>query len=137
MNIIVCVDDNNGMMFHNRRQSQDRQLREYVLHMVSASSCKLWVNSYTIKQFSGDYGNRIIVDDFFLEKSSECDYCFVENTDIIPYTDKINRIILFKWNRIYPADKFFTLDISNWKLEESLEFAGSSHEKITKEIYHR
>ena len=27
MNIIICLDDNNGMMFNKRRQSQDRILR--------------------------------------------------------------------------------------------------------------
>ena len=28
MNIIVCVDDNNGMMFNKRRVSQDVEVRE-------------------------------------------------------------------------------------------------------------
>lgn len=30
MIIIVCADNNNGMMFNNRRQSQDRTLRDHL-----------------------------------------------------------------------------------------------------------
>ena len=34
MKVIVCVDDNNGMMFNNRRQSRDRILIEDVVKNV-------------------------------------------------------------------------------------------------------
>ena len=34
MKVIVCVDDNNGMMFNNRRQSRDRILIEDVVKSV-------------------------------------------------------------------------------------------------------
>ena len=30
MKVIVCVDDNNGMMFNNRRQSRDEKVIEKV-----------------------------------------------------------------------------------------------------------
>ena len=53
------------------------------------------------------------------------------------HKEKIEKVILFHWNRDYPADTYFTLDISGWTLEESEEIAGYSHEKITKEIYNR
>ena len=38
MRVIVAVDDRNGMLFHNRRQSQDRVLRERILSMTQGSS---------------------------------------------------------------------------------------------------
>ena len=62
------------------------------------------------------------------------------NTDSINnYIEKIDNIIIYKWNRIYPSDLYFDIDIKNgqWKLIETEEFQGSSHEKITKEIYRR
>lgn len=34
MIIILCLDNNNGMMFNDRRQSQDRGLREYIAEMT-------------------------------------------------------------------------------------------------------
>ena len=51
--------------------------------------------------------------------------------------DRIEKVILFKWNRNYPADTFFSLDLSGYTLEKTEDFAGNSHEKITKEIYRR
>ena len=34
MNIIVCLDDKNGMMFNKRRQSQDKLLRSDIKELV-------------------------------------------------------------------------------------------------------
>lgn len=34
MIIILCLDNNNGMMFNDRRQNQDRGLREYIAEMT-------------------------------------------------------------------------------------------------------
>ena len=50
MNIIVCLDDKNGMMFHQRRQSTDRELRKHVLRFVAEG--QLWMSPYTSSQFS-------------------------------------------------------------------------------------
>ena len=65
------------------------------------------------------------------------DYCFVENLEIENFRDKIEKIILCKWNRKYPGDFFFTIDVNDgsWKLKGVEEFSGSSHEKITLEVY--
>ena len=72
-----------------------------------------------------------------MEKAGEKDYCFVENLEIENFRDKIEKIILCKWNRKYPGDFFFTIDVNdgNWKLIDVEEFSGSSHEKITLEGY--
>lgn len=37
MNIMVAVDGNGGMIFNNRRQSQDSVLREYILNISKGS----------------------------------------------------------------------------------------------------
>lgn len=131
MIVIVCVDDNKGMMFNHRRQSQDKKLREHILNMVSPSI--LWMNSYSKRQFLED--NRVVVDEAFLEKAAKNEYCFIENIDVTPYADKVEKIILFQWNRKYPADTFFPMNLSEWTFVESEDFAGDSHDKITKEIY--
>ena len=56
---------------------------------------------------------------------------------MFPDTANIESVVLYKWNRVYPADQYFTMDLSDWKLVETAEFAGSSHEKITEESYER
>ncbi len=139
MNIIVCVDDNYGMMFNNRRQSQDRVLREHILSLSSRS--RLWINHYTEKQFSQDSNSaeHLNVDDDFLDKAAPGEYCFVEDAPVASYESNTEKIILFKWNRKYPGDFHFDIDLSGkgWKLTSSEDFPGFSHEKITMEVYER
>lgn len=137
MILIIAVDDDYGMMFHNRRQSQDRVLREKILGLIGGKC--LWMNPYTKKQFTeiGDTA-QIHVEDGFLEKVPLGDYCFVENEPVSSYEDQIEKIVLFKWNRKYPSD--FYLDIhlqDNWEIVSTVEFAGYSHDKITMEVYER
>ena len=132
---IVCVDDNNGMMFNHRRQSQDRVLREHVLR--EADGEVVWMNAYSAKQFADAEPSRLKVCENFLEQAGNGEFCFVEDQDLRPYMDRTREIILYKWNRVYPADFRFEVDLSSRKLEESEEFAGLSHEKITRERYIR
>lgn len=136
MIIIAVVDDNNGIAFNNRRQSQDRLLREHILSMTENKP--LWMNHYSEKQFVDIEGkNQIIVDDLFLQKVASGEYCFIENTAVSLYKNRIEKIILFKWNRKYPADMYFDVDLTSpeWKLQYTDEIKGFSHEKITEEIY--
>ena len=133
MNVFVCLDDKNGMMFVNRRQSRDAVVIEKIISMVADR--KLWMNSYSAKIFA-DYNGLIQVDDAFLDKADHDEFCFVEDQNISPYLPKINQIVVFKWNRHYPADRYFDVVLENtWKLVATEEFSGNSHEKITMEIY--
>lgn len=134
---MAIVDNANGMMFHKRRQSQDRIVREKILSMAAGK--KLWMNAYSHRQFAKMDGEQIAEAEAFLESAGQGEYCFVENVPLAPYEEKIEKLILFHWNRRYPGDFFLDLDLSEkqWKLTESSEFAGSSHEKITMEIYCR
>lgn len=133
MIIIVALDDNSGMMFNERRQSMDRVLRERILSLVSEG--RLLMNRYTESQFEPD--ERIVADDDFLENAKDGDFCFVENEHIAPYENKIKKIVIFRWNRKYPGDFFFDIDLSTWTLSDTEEFRGSSHDKITMEVYIR
>lgn len=135
MIIIVCVDDNFGMMFNNRRQSQDNILRKRILQYIDNK--RLLMNSYSASQFNIFENEKLIIADNFMDIAKENDYCFVENIDIIQYVDKIEKIIMYHWNRTYPADMYFKLILNQsiWKLETSVNFVGSSHEKITEEVY--
>ncbi len=107
-------------------------MRQKILS-VSAGH-KLYVNAYTAKQFAADPNAEhiIVVEDFSgdFEKGA---FCFVEN--ILPDIEKIEKIILFKWNRIYPADFWFSYDLSEWQLMKSDVFKGNSHDQITMEVY--
>ena len=44
MKIIACLDDNNGLLFNNRRQSRDRVVIEDILK--DCHNSKLWINNF-------------------------------------------------------------------------------------------
>lgn len=132
MRVIVCLDDNEGMLFNKRRQSKDRKVLENIAGMTES----IWIHSFSEKLFAeAEISPKVTVDDAFLEKAGEQEYCFVENMQLLPHVDKIEELIIYHWNRKYPAD--FKLDIpyKRWKKISKEEFVGFSHEKITKERY--
>ena len=141
MILIACVDDNGGMMFNRRRQSQDRILRRHILQMAAGS--RLWMNAYTFGQFkqekAQENASQIQVAEDFPDRAGAGEYCLCENTDFHPWEDQVEQVVLFHWNRTYPADLYleqiFSLD--GWYCTKTEEFPGSSHEKITKEVYKR
>lgn len=136
---MAAVDKHGGLMFNRRRQSQDRVLRQKIREMARESI--LWLSPYSRKQFESDTEPEIRVDEAFMEKAGTGEYCFIEDVSAAPYADRIEKIVLFHWNRDYPGDFFFDIDVSAppWKVVESEteEFPGSSHEKITKEVFAR
>lgn len=133
MTVMLCIDDKGGMMFNHRRQSRDQVLQEHILNLIG--DARLWVSRYSRKLFPNDGQAEIYTDEDFLEKAQKGDFCFAEDKDISLYEEKIERLIIFRWNRVYPADTFLELDLNRYTLEKTENFEGNSHEKITKEIY--
>ena len=139
MRVFVCVDDACGVMFNRRRQSMDRVLREYVTSACAGP--KLYMSLYSAGQFSDTDREAvtIIADDDFLTKAESGDYCFIEDKIGQLRLDAVDMLYLVRWNRRYPADTFFRTDPkgAGFRLEKVEEFAGSSHEKITVEVYRK
>ena len=132
MKLIVCLDDNNGMLFNKRRQSSDRVLRERVLTLTAGT--RLWMNAYSKKQFSED--TDVLVDEQFLKKAGQGEYCFAENADILSVADTIETLVVYRWNTTYPADVWFPATLLDGKTPTyTADFAGYSHPRITEEIY--
>lgn len=136
MKIIVCLDDKNGMLFHNRRQSSDRILSNKIMELTGKS--KLWMHPYSYKLFDMTAQN-ICIDPLFLQKAGEAEYCFVETEDITDCAANVEEIILFRWNRTYPADLYFPVGLLKdfSKKDEIVTFRGNSHDEITMEVYTR
>lgn len=132
MIVIVCVDNSLGMLFNNRRQSRDSVLISKIIE--TSASKRLLISEFSSSLFDG---LNAVVNERFLDIAEDGDFCFVENSALTPYVDKIEKIIVFKWNRDYPSDFCLDLDLSQWALISSLDFEGSSHEKITMEVYEK
>lgn len=138
MILIAAIDNHGGMLFHDRRQSRDRILCARILELSAGK--RLWIHPYSAGLFvTGSNAAQIQIDASFLEKAAPGDYCLIENVSASPYQEAVEKIILFKWNRSYPADFYFDIPVNDggWTLSFTEDFAGSSHENITVEIYER
>ena len=136
MKLILCLDDQNGMLFNGRRLSRDQIVCDKILALAAGN--KLWMNSYSAKLFSNKPA-AITIDEAFLDRADSDDFCFTENVHLDGYLERVSEIILFHWNRRYPADSWFDLDLSQkpWVLTHTESFPGKSHDEITMEVYKR
>lgn len=129
MILTICVDDRMGMSFGGRRQSKDAEIRRKLLALSGGA---LRMSDYSARQFDAPVYHEAD----YLSGAKSRDWCFVENADYEDFGDKIEKIILFRWNRHYPADVQFRFP-GKWALIRSEDFPGSSHEKITMEVYEK
>ena len=62
---------------------------------------------------------------------------FLENADPAAYLPQAEELLLYRWNRLYPADLTLNGTPVQWgyRLQDATDFAGISHEKITRERY--
>lgn len=134
MNIIVCLEDNNGMMFNKRRLSQDVEVRNDIYKNLGDKS--LIMNNYSFKMFQKDNSDKKIVVSEDIPVDDDKNFQFIEDKHLSKFEVKIKQIIIYYWNRRYPSDLKFDIDIDdvNWEVVSEEEFAGKSHEKITKKI---
>lgn len=130
LKIILCLDDQNGMMFNHRRQSQDRALRQYIKEMTIDD--KVWMNNYSRGLYQ-DFPHAEVCEDFLCQ-AEHGDYCIVEDQKIAPLKNKIEKLIIFRWQKKYPADMKLDLNLESWNLIEQEEIEGSSH-LILKQVY--
>ena len=132
---IMFLDDRKGMLFHNRRLSRDRAASSRIKEICAGN--KLWMNAYS-GRFYGDLdGVDIVQEEAFLLRAGQGEFCLVETEPLAPVEDRVEEIIAFWWNRVYPADFYLDLELSAWEQVSCREFAGNSHENITEIIYRR
>lgn len=133
LTLIACVDDRMGMLFNRRRQSKDRVMRERLLARLGGK--RLCLSPYSARLF-GDVPSLFVSDDPFFD-ASFADAVFWEDTRAT--LDGVETVILYRWGESYPRDVLFPYDLvgEGCVHAESEEFEGSSHDKITEDIYRR
>lgn len=135
--MVSAADDRLGTGFNHRRQSRDEALRKDLVS--KANGAPLWMSACSLRQFGAEAAKADIrISENFLFDAGEGEFCFVENILVVSAESRAEKIILYRWNRIYPADIYFDIDLSKgWFLAEREDFSGKSHEKITREVYLR
>lgn len=128
---MLCLDDDGGIAFNKRRQSRDRLLIEDICNTYG----NIYIDEYSLPLFA-EHESSVKVCAEPLADCKDSGACFVERTSPMGWLDEISCFVIYHWNRRYPADVSFDLSaLQGFKLSETTEFVGSSHEKITKEVY--
>jgi len=134
MTLMICVDDRQGMAFNRRRQSRDSAVCRDMLAL--AEGLPIHMNPRSEKLFQGMEGDFRPAENF-AEAVGEGEFCFLELQPAGDLATRAKRLILYRWNRHYPADLYFEIPGEGWRLDEITEFPGTSHENITREVYVR
>lgn len=131
MILAFCIDDQGGLAFNHRRQSRDRAL---VADLLAAAGARpVFCLPYSAGLF--DPGTVTVTDD--PGAVSADGILFLENADPAAYLPQAEELLLYRWNRLYPADLTLRGKPVQWgyRLQDTTDFAGTSHEKITRERY--
>ena len=136
MTVFLCIDDRGGMTFMKRRLSRDKIMIEDLSKEVGEGI--LYISDFSEALFSDSELSVMSVSNP-LASAGKDDFAFIEDIPISNAIDRIDTLIIYKWNRKYPYD--FALDIDplncGFSLLSSCDFKGNSHDKITKEIYRK
>lgn len=135
MILIVCVDDNGGMLFNKRRQSSDRAVIQEILKVTGGEMLRM--NNYSRPLFPQTA--PVCVEANFLLKAAPGQYCFVEDFDVEPFMAQAEKVILFCWNKSYPFDLCFPMERLKRDYRRILakSLPGNSHEEIRMEVHVR
>lgn len=130
MKLIVCLDDKNGMTFNNRRQSRDIMVIRDIEDVTNNN--ELYITEYSKSLFENEC-YKIAVS---VREVSNLDCYFLNETEMVSdIEDKIDSIIVYRWNRIYPSSVIFDLDLSKYTIVDKKDFKGNSHDNITRIMY--
>ena len=133
---VVCVEDRYGISFNKRLIGRDKLIDEFLIESLDGS--EVFVDDNYLK-YSKDNRFKLISEFDFNEDSNKSItiYCTSENS--LAYLDRSEEIIIYYWNRAYPADLYLDYDFirTNYKLVEKIEeIEGSSH-ILAKEIWRK
>lgn len=131
MKLAICIDNSGGMLFCHRRQSRDRELIRDLSESLRGGTLFSEAFSETVL---AETAHTVITRDK-AESLGEKDIFFIECPPIAPLLPYADELIVYHWNRAYPSDESLDIRIDRMTRISLTEFVGSSHEKITKEIF--
>ena len=132
MELMLCLDDRDGLLFNHRRQSRDVEVCRKALQL--AAGRPLWMNAYSEPLFQ-TLGGEVAITEQLYENAGSDDICFAERE--LPAMEQVHRLYVFRWNRVYPSDVKFSPEDTGFRMTGKEEFQGNSHALITLEVYER
>lgn len=134
MTVIVCVDERLGRAFLGKRLSRDAQLIADVLDFCGART--LCVTPKSARLF--DTPLLSVRPELFAD-AKRGEVFFSETEPLAEVLGHISTLVIYRWNRHYPADLFLDVcpEEAGFVQGEVRELVGKSHPIITREVYHR
>ena len=129
MTLYICLDDRSGLQFNRRRQSRDSAVLEDIRSQLAGN---LLIDPFSEKLIQD-------ADIPYVLPPETADDFFAENVPSEEVLKTVRKLVIYRWNRHYPADVRWDADPAamGFTLRETMEFPGTSHEKITREVYER
>ncbi len=131
MILLLCVDKKMGLSFGGKRQSRDKAVTDRILSLTAGK--KLYVKAESAALF--DDQSVLLVTEDPAAAAGNGDFVFLER---LPLPEKgVEGVVLFHWNRLYPATEHMTLDLAAFSKVKTEEYAGTSHDRITQEYWEK
>jgi len=126
--LYICLDDRNGLRFNHRRQSRDSAVLEDIRSRLTGPLGIGACSETLIREAGIPYTLTQDTSDFFAED--------IPSEEIL---EKTGTVVIYRWNRLYPSDVKWEPDLGalGFSLRETSDFPGTSHGKITREVYQR
>lgn len=133
MTLYFCVDDRYGLRFNHRRQSRDASVLEDICSGLEGA---LLIDPMSQRMVAAA-GIPFALAPAEITMDLPGAHYFVEGRPTGDWIGLADRVVLYHWNRHYPADVYFDVELSSlgFMLAETAEFPGKSHERITREVY--
>lgn len=129
MTAVICLDEQGGISFGGRRQSRDRLLCADAVRLCG----RLKMLPGSARLFAAHPEAVEVCSELLREDGAY----FVE-TDALDRAEP-EELIIYRWNRLYPADCRLVRgpEERGMQLVSREDFAGSSHARITREIWRK
>lgn len=137
MILVVCIDDGGGLRFNRRRQSRDAGLMARLVRKFPEADFYAAPDAAVLFEGSSLPAARLHLAADFLAATGPGDVAFAEDGPLAPWAEKAEGLVIYRWNRHYPSDVTLDIDLRTWQLAGREDFAGTSHETITEEVYTR
>ncbi len=133
MTVAVATDMRGGMLFLGRRVSRDRAL---IADLARLQEGRLLCHPFS-ERYLVSMGLSPVVCEDPLDSAREDDTCFIEGLPLLPHIARIARLIVYRFDKVYPFD--VSLDINPhappFHLSEAQELPGYAHKTLIREVY--
>ena len=130
---IFTLDDRNATRLMNKRQSRDVTVANKIMLLAGAEPI------YIKKKSESFFLNTDFLPTFiYFESLNEIPdnaYVFFEEPLSKDELRSAGKIVVFRWNRIYPSTNADRIDLNGFTKVKYDDFEGSSHDNITTEVY--